>query len=220
MSDAQDGLFYYMAKKDMTVKLLFIADSQEDGRRAVYQELKAPYRYCTMEYYRFLNDAKKISATALNPSDELSDAEDRTEPEIDRLPIEKTSYQVYVNAPAEEESEHEKKPVEIPEHTDIYANQRENIQNANKTEKINNDGEGEEFVRPDLLAFLNAETVQEKLEVLREINQNMDDELLTSIELSLDIISEKNDTMERRLDLVELNLKKRAQFENSRLRGK
>ena len=58
-----------------------------------------------------------------------------------------------MNAPAEEESEHEKKPVEIPEHTDIYANQRENIQNANKTEKINNDGEGEEFVRPDLLAF-------------------------------------------------------------------
>ena len=63
-------------------------------------------------------------------------------------------------------------------------------------------------------------TVQEKLEVLREINQNMDDELLTSIELSLDIISEKTTQWKRRLDLVELNLKKRAQFENSRLRGK
>lgn len=78
--------------------------------------------------------------------------------------------------------------------------------------------DGNDSVRADLMQFLDAETVAEKREVLRHIRKNMDDELLTGIELSMDLIPQTNSSMERRLDLVEQYLDKRARYENGRLR--
>lgn len=75
----------------------------------------------------------------------------------------------------------------------------------------------EEAVNPDLLAFLDAEGCEEKLEVLYHIRRNMDDRLMTAIEASLDIGMPQGD-LEQRLQYVRSNLMTRARYENNRLR--
>ena len=76
----------------------------------------------------------------------------------------------------------------------------------------------EEQIRPELLRFLDAGSAAEKLRVLREIRGNMDETLLTNLELSLDLMPDERESAERRLELVELNLEKSARFEGGRLR--
>ena len=65
---------------------------------------------------------------------------------------------------------------------------------------------------------MDAESAAEKLQVLRQIRGKMDEALLTSLELSLDLMPDERESEERRLELVERNLEKRARFEGGRLR--
>lgn len=76
----------------------------------------------------------------------------------------------------------------------------------------------EETVREEILRFLDAESAAEKLEVLRELRKNMDESLLTTIELSMDLIPDEKESRERRYELVEQTLEKRIRFEGGRLR--
>ena len=88
-----------------------------------------------------------------------------------------------------------------------------------ETEKITeNSGEEEEAVRPEILRFLDAEDASAKLKVLRELRMDLDENLMTTIELSLDLLSDDKETMERRYDFVERTLEQRIRFEGSRLR--
>ncbi len=73
-------------------------------------------------------------------------------------------------------------------------------------------------VRPELLRFLDAEKPAEKLTVLREIRGRMDEELITGIELSIDLTPDEREPLERRLELVEKTLEKRVRYEGGRLR--
>ena len=76
----------------------------------------------------------------------------------------------------------------------------------------------EEAVRPEILRFLDAESAAEKLEVLRQLHRNMDEGLLTTIELSLDLLPDEKESLERRYDFVERTLEQRHRFEGGRLR--
>lgn len=76
----------------------------------------------------------------------------------------------------------------------------------------------EEQVRTEILRFLDAEGAEEKLKVLRDIRNELDEELLTTIELSLDLLPDEKESLERRFDLVERTLEKRVRFEGGRLR--
>jgi len=76
----------------------------------------------------------------------------------------------------------------------------------------------EESVRPEILRFLDAEDAQAKLKVLRELRMDLDESLMTTIELSLDLLPDDKDSMERRYDFVERTLEQRIRFEGSRLR--
>ena len=78
--------------------------------------------------------------------------------------------------------------------------------------------DGEESVRPEILRFLDAEDAQAKLKVLRELRMDLDESLMTTIELSLDLLPDDKDSMERRYDFVERTLEQRIRFEGSRLR--
>ena len=77
---------------------------------------------------------------------------------------------------------------------------------------------GEETVRPEILRFLDAEDATAKLKVLRELRMDLDESLMTTIELSLDLLPDDKDSMERRYDFVERTLEQRIRFEGSRLR--
>ena len=73
-------------------------------------------------------------------------------------------------------------------------------------------------VREEILRFLDAEGAEEKLKVLREIRNKMDENLLTTMELSLDLLPDEKETTERRIDLIERTLEQKLRFEGGRLR--
>lgn len=76
----------------------------------------------------------------------------------------------------------------------------------------------EETVRPEILRFLDAEDATAKLKVLRELRMDLDENLMTTIELSLDLLPDDKESMERRYDFAERTLEQRIRFEGSRLR--
>lgn len=73
------------------------------------------------------------------------------------------------------------------------------------------------MVNKDLLAFLDAESYGEKLEILFAIRNKIDDRLMTDIEMSLDLSGHEG-TIEDRFDLVKNNLQTLSNFESKRLR--
>lgn len=80
------------------------------------------------------------------------------------------------------------------------------------------ESENEETVREEILRFLDAEGDTEKLEVLRSLRRNMDEQLMTTIELSLDLLPDEKESLDRRYDFVERTLEQRIRFEGGRLR--
>ena len=76
----------------------------------------------------------------------------------------------------------------------------------------------EETVRPEILRFLDAEDAVAKLKVLRELRMDLDESLMTTIELSLDLLPDDRESLERRFDFAERTLEQRIRFEGSRLR--
>ena len=76
----------------------------------------------------------------------------------------------------------------------------------------------EETIREEILQFLDAEGAGEKLKVLREIRQSLDENLVTTMELSMDILPDDKETLERRIDLIEWTLEQKVRYEGGRLR--
>lgn len=74
-----------------------------------------------------------------------------------------------------------------------------------------------EMVNKDLLAFLDADSYGDKLEILYAIRNKMDDRLMTNIEMSLDLSGHEG-TIEERFDYVKNNLQTLSKFESKRLR--
>ena len=74
-----------------------------------------------------------------------------------------------------------------------------------------------EGVNPDLLAFLELDTLAEKLEMLRDLRKKMDDRLLDSIAASLDIVVNDGPLPQRYQEVLNC-LETMKHFECSRFR--
>ena len=72
-------------------------------------------------------------------------------------------------------------------------------------------------VNPDLLAFLDLDTLAEKLEMLRDLRKRIDDHLLDSIAASLDIVVEEGPLPQRYQEVLNC-LETMEHFECSRFR--
>lgn len=72
-------------------------------------------------------------------------------------------------------------------------------------------------VNPDLLAFLDLDTLAEKLEMLRDLRKRMDDRLLDSIAASLDIVVDDGPLPQRYQEVLNC-LETMEHFECSRFR--
>lgn len=91
---------------------------------------------------------------------------------------------------------------------------------AEPVERGGGDGgnrEESEAVNPVLLAFLDADTYEEKLNVLTGSRKYLDDRLLTHMAISVDCVIGEGDAEEKINNLI-FCLKTRARFENNRLR--
>lgn len=91
----------------------------------------------------------------------------------------------------------------------------ENRAKAGNTGEIKEIFEGE--VNPLLLAFLEAETSLEKLDVLNTFKDTTDEKLLSAVEASLDLTC-ADAAPEERIAFIRSNLSTRARYEGSRLR--
>lgn len=72
-------------------------------------------------------------------------------------------------------------------------------------------------VAPVLMLFLEAETIEKKLNVLKENMLAIDERTMTNIEASLDVVSDSNN-LEDRVHFVMDVLRARSKYENTRLR--
>ena len=72
-------------------------------------------------------------------------------------------------------------------------------------------------VNPDLLAFLDLDTLAEKLEMLKDLRKRIDDHLLDSIAASLDIVVEEGPLTQRYQEVLNC-LETMEHFECSRFR--
>ena len=77
--------------------------------------------------------------------------------------------------------------------------------------------EDEGEINPDLLAFLEAETTREKIEVLDRIQERITESILCAIEASMDISYEDNN-LEERIYYIKNYLRTRERYEGTRLR--
>lgn len=77
--------------------------------------------------------------------------------------------------------------------------------------------EDEGEVNPDLLAFLEAETPSEKIEVLERIKERITESILCAIEASMDI-SYEDEKLEERVYYIQNYLRTRERYEGTRLR--
>ncbi len=95
---------------------------------------------------------------------------------------------------------------------------RPEVQVSFVSEDAQDEKNDEEFIRTEILQFLDAEGAGEKLKVLREIRQSLDENLVTTMELSMDILPDDKETLERRIDLIERTLEQKVRYEGGRLR--
>ena len=77
--------------------------------------------------------------------------------------------------------------------------------------------EDEGEVNLDLMAFLEAETTREKIEVLDRIKERITEGILCAIEASMDI-SYENESIEERIYYIRNYLSTRERYEGTRLR--
>ena len=77
--------------------------------------------------------------------------------------------------------------------------------------------EDEGEINPDLLAFLEAETTREKIEVLDRIKERVTESILCAMEASMDI-SYEDESIEERIYYIKNYLKTRERYEGTRLR--
>ncbi len=121
-------------------------------------------------------------------------------------------YEMFVS-----EVDHKKYP-EITQKYRFELIKSENFGNTDaETEKSEIAESDESEVNPDLLTFLELETLAEKLEMFRDMKKRMDDQLLDSIAASLDIAVEEG-PLARRYQEVLNCLETKEHFECSRFR--
>ncbi len=92
------------------------------------------------------------------------------------------------------------------------------IENKPKQENQSREVEKEETeMDSDLAAFLDTSDPAEKLEWLYQLKKHLNEHLMSSIEISMDL-PVRTDSLEERLDYVKRHLQTVARFESNRLR--
>jgi len=74
-----------------------------------------------------------------------------------------------------------------------------------------------EGVNPMLIKFLDSDTIDEKLEILRLMKKSLDDKTITDIAVSIDVVIPEG-PLEERIKGLEYCLQTRARYETTRLR--
>ena len=201
MQEVLQGQFYRHFKGRL-YQIVAVAEHSETGERmVVYQALYGDYRVFVRPYRMFVSEvdhekypqaAQKYRFELVKPSDmEVKNevgAVSRETPEQREVPVRRI----------DPETEHGRKQEEI-----VFTEAA-----------VSSDEEG---VNPLLLEFLDAETLEEKLHIMIFGRNRMDDNLLNSIAISLDLVVDEKSTQEKYDEILNC-LSMMEKFECNRLR--
>lgn len=172
-------------------------DAETEEKCVVYQALYGEFKTFVRKYDEFISevDREKYPQVScryrFSSPDELENeikAEQEAEPDRDKADSAEAEATMQKSEPA---SGHEMRELKHPE------------------------DEGE--INPDLLAFLEAETTREKIEVLDRIQERITESILCAIEASMDI-SYEDENLEERVYYIKNYLRTRERYEGTRLR--
>ncbi len=201
MQEVLQGQFYRHFKGRL-YQIVAVAEHSETGERmVVYQALYGDYRVFVRPYGMFVSEVdhekypqavQKYRFELVKPSDmEVKNevgAVSRETPEQREVPVRRI----------DPETEHGRKQEEI-----VFTEAA-----------VSSDEEG---VNPLLLEFLDAETLEEKLHIMIFGRNRMDDNLLNSIAISLDLVVDEKSTQEKYDEILNC-LSMMEKFECNRLR--
>ena len=196
MREIRQGQFYRHFKNRL-YQVVAVAEHSETGERmVVYQALYGEYRVYARPYEMFVSEVdhekypqanQKYRFELVKPADGQKESQNQEVPKL--------GYgQSDVQEPAAERAE---------EQTDTQVSAPE------KTE--------EGTVNPLLLEFLDADTLEDKMHIMIFGRNQMDDNLLNSIAISLDLVVEEKSTEEKYDEILNC-LSMMERFECNRLR--
>jgi len=210
MREVHQGQFYRHFKNRL-YQVVAVAEHSETGERmVVYQALYGEYRVYARPYEMFVSEVdhekypqanQKYRFELVKPADGQKESQNQ---EVPKSGYEQSDVQEPAAERAEEQSDVQEPAAErAEEQTDTQVSAPE------KTE--------EGAVNPLLLEFLDADTLEDKMHIMIFGRNQMDDNLLNSIAISLDLVVEEKSTEEKYDEILNC-LSMMERFECNRLR--
>ncbi len=210
MREVHQGQFYRHFKNRL-YQVVAVAEHSETGERmVVYQALYGEYRVYARPYEMFVSEVdhekypqanQKYRFELVKPADGQEESQNQ---EVPKSGYEQSDVQEPAAERAEEQSDVQEPAAErAEEQTDTQVSAPE------KTE--------EGAVNPLLLEFLDADTLEDKMHIMIFGRNQMDDNLLNSIAISLDLVVEEKSTEEKYDEILNC-LSMMERFECNRLR--
>ncbi len=196
MQEVRQGQFYRHFK-DRLYQIVAVAEHSETGERmVVYQALYGDYRVYVRPYEMFVSevDHEKYPEVAQRYRFEL---------------VELADGQAESCNTESRRAEHQEEDAQTP----VHGKTEENGAQMSDSERTEEEG----TVNPLLLEFLDADTLEDKMHIMIFGRNQMDDNLLNSIAISLDLVVEEKST-EDKYDEILNCLSMMERFECNRLR--
>lgn len=182
-------------------------DAETEEKCVVYQALYGEFKTFVRKYDEFISEVDREKYPQVNCRYRFSSLEEMASMEDFASSDELKNA---VKKEQEAESAGDKK-----ENVETEMQMSEPMPGYEMRELKHPEDEGE--VNPDLLAFLEAETTREKIEVLDRIKERITESLLCAIEASMDI-SYEDENLEERVYYIKNYLRTRERYEGTRLR--
>jgi len=173
-------------------------DAETEEKCVVYQALYGEFKTFIRKYDEFISEVDREKYPQVSCRYRFSSIEEITSSEESDLPEEMSDKNVIEREGAKPENAENK-----------------SAPGYEMRELKHPEDEGE--INPDLLAFLEAETTREKIEVLDRIKERITESILCAIEASMDISYEDNN-LEERVYYIKNYLRTKERYEGTRLR--
>lgn len=196
MREVRQGQFYRHFK-DRLYQVVAVAEHSETGERmVVYQALYGEYRIYVRPYEMF-----------------VSEVDHEKYPQV----TQKYRFELVDLADGKEEGGSPGAPESANEETKSHNSAAEKAKEKKDTQVPAAEQTGDGAVNPLLLEFLDAETLEDKMHIMIFGRNQMDDNLLNSIAISLDLVVEEKSTEEKYDEILNC-LSMMERFECNRLR--
>ncbi len=196
MREVHQGQFYRHFKNRL-YQVVAVAEHSETGERmVVYQALYGEYRVYARPYEMFVSEVDHEKYPQAN---------------------QKYRFELVKPADGQEESQNQEVPKSGYEQSDVQEPAAEKAEEQTDTQVSASEKTEEGAVNPLLLEFLDADTLEDKMHIMIFGRNQMDDNLLNSIAISLDLVVEEKSTEEKYDEILNC-LSMMERFECNRLR--